>query len=416
MPDPQQPVRDAGIAVDAGVCELNVPAVGRVVEGQIFVPDLPPDTTIDWPDDFVDLGDRARVPYGRLGPVDIAVTSACGATATLRIGIAPIVHEVLPVWADGDGPDAREHPVMWIDPNDADRLLLFGGFSFVPRQFTVVSDLWAYDFEASTWTSVATVDAPELAAGRLAIDPATGIGHYDGGSDQNNASPFSLRTLDTSVSPAAWTSVAPVGAPAEGASLHGFVRAGDRYLSIGGFRGRGPSNAVFVYDQAAGTYESLTVAGDPPSARYGFFVTYDEPNDRVIVYGGAQNPAPGNSVNPASDTWALELAEDPPRWRMLIDGAEGPPGRRNGCSAHDVAHRRFFVWGGTPDARSTAPGLWVLDLDRDAEKWTQILPEMDGVVRASCSGTYDEKRNRLIFGFGNNTQGIYADLVAVNLQ
>jgi len=35
--------------------------------------------------------------------------------------------------------------------------------------------------------------------------------------------------------------------------------------------------------------------------------------------------------------------------------------------------------------------------------------------RSSCSSVYDPKRKRILFGFGNNTSGEFADLVGLNL-
>lgn len=411
-----EPDLDAGVARDAGVCRLVAPEAVSVRAGGLLTLEAQEaggaEVTIAWPEAFVVRSERqARAPY-EVDRFDVAVEAACGDARTIAVTTTAIEFEPLAAWAEGDGPDAREHPAMWIDPSNPDRLFLYGGFSFVPRQLTVVDDLWSYDLVSETWTEVDDDGAPALASGRHAVIGDTL--YYEGGRTPNETTPSALVSLDTRA--ATWSDVATRDAPAGGASLHGLVARGDQLVSFGGIRGNRLSSDVWTVDLVLGAYTSVTLEGAAPSPRYGFFVADDRANDRVVVFSGAQAGTRANPVNAADDTWVLELGE-PMRWTMLFDASASPPGRRNGCSALDEAGRRFFVWGGTSNGRTSQPGLWVLDLDRGAERWTYVETERgDGLVRSSCSAVYDPARRRILFGFGNTTSARYADLVALPLD
>jgi hypothetical protein len=151
---------------------------------------------------------------------------------------------------------------------------------------------------------------------------------------------------------------------------------------------------------------------DAPAGRNGQFFVHDVETERLIIFGGdAGGTASCECVN---DTWALELSEDPPRWvKLATEGA--PIGRRNGAYVLDPVGHRMFIWGGTPDGMNTAPGLWVLDLDRGYESWKEVPLGGSPPERTSGRAVYDAPRQRLLMGFGNGDGGIYADLRAVNL-
>ncbi len=129
----------------------------------------------------------------------------------------------------------------------------------------------------------------------------------------------------------------------------------------------------------------------------------------LIVYSGAQGTA---SVDPAHDTWALDLSVTPPAWRLLDDGSgEGsPPGRRNGCASFDPTGPRLFIFGGTPDAETSAPGFYVFDARPGHEKWTLLEREGEPTVRSSGIGFYDPIGARNFVGFGNTKFAGYNDL------
>ena len=357
---------------------------------------------------------RLEPGYSERGAFEVTATATCanGASAsdTISIEVRPLAFRSLPSWSGADGPSEREHPALMLDGDD--RVVLFGGFAFEPRQYTVVDDLWAYDLEAETWTALTSSAAPAFAAGRFAPIEGARAALYSGGSDQRNEQPFTLVRLDVEDGSATWSTVSPIDQPDGSSSLGSFVYdpPRDRYLSLCGYGWVGIHCDVEAYLVGENRWTLVSPQDGPPEARYGFFYANDLETERVILWSGGRFSFNG-SPNPAQDTWAYELAED--RWVKLLD--TGPPGRRNGCSALDPIGHRFFVWGGTPDARTTSPGLWVLDLDRGEEEWVEVVPDGDAPERSSCSAIYDPARERILFGFGNTTAAIYADWQVLEL-
>lgn len=410
------PPRDGGVERDGGVCALEVPDDLTVRAGAL-VPFAASEVggsavELSWPGSFVVLGpDEVRAPYDP-GTYAVDVRAACGDETQRTITVEALAFGAPIEWTVG--PDAREHPAMWIDPAEPDALYLFGGFSFVPRQFTVVDDLWRFDLNAESWTQLDNGGAPLLAAGRVAFVPGLGA-YYEGGSGPANELPFSLVEIDASSATTSVRQVSPSGAPNEGATLHGLVydEPRSRLLSFGGFH-PGLTNELFAFDLTTNEYGPIATSGEAPSPRYGFFLAVDEAADRLILFSGGQQAVAGDPVNAATDTWALDLSTTPPTWSQLFGSSDSASGRRNGCSAMDTKNRRFFVWGGTPDGRTTKTQLWILDLDPGQERWHQ-LPIGNDRVRSSCSAIYDPARERILFGFGNNSAGIFADLTPLAL-
>ena len=111
--------------------------------------------------------------------------------------------------------------------------------------------------------------------------------------------------------------------------------------------------------------------GDLPPGRNGHFWAYDDVEDRLIVFGGEGWPGSATCTACRHDTWALEMGRSPPEWVRLAEdgGALGDLGRRNGSFVLDPVNRRLLVWGGTPDGRTTFPGLFAFDLRRGHEGW-----------------------------------------------
>jgi hypothetical protein len=142
---------------------------------------------------------------------------------------------------------------------------------------------------------------------------------------------------------------------------------------------------------------------NPPSPRYGFFYGFDEDSGRLIVFSGAQGFA---MVDPAEDTWALDVRSEPPQWTRLTDATQSPPGRRNGCSIWDPSGPRLVVFGGTPDGMNSAPGLFVFDARPGHEAWNELSLANEPAVRSSGFGFASDER--VYLGFGNDN-GLYRD-------
>jgi hypothetical protein len=375
----------------------------------------------------VTLGANGRsasilAPYDTEGNFEIGIHQTCGnvsTDATVPIVLRRLAFSAIAAWNPGvTGPDEREHPMMFIDGANPDRLLLYGGYSFHPRQYTMVTDFWAFDLVGEVWSPITTIDSPQRAGGRLVAFPDRAEAMFAGGADANDTAQLAFDRVAITGTVANWSSVnlaiqhQSAKETQLGALIYDAPR--DRYLSVCGV------TDFEVHCQIGelasdGRYSVIDPApGEQPTPRYGFFAAHDEANQRLVIFSGAQTPIRGNPVNPAGDTWALHLDEAPPRWEKILDADPRVPGRRNGCSAFDPIGKRLFVWGGTPDARDTTPGLFALDLGSPAASIVEVQITTLRPVRSSCSATYDPSRHRILFGFGNDDD-IYADLVALDL-
>jgi hypothetical protein len=366
---------------------------------------------------------QVRLPYGVEGAHTLSVTRACaGARSTsveVVVDVRPLRFVALPAWTEAEGPSAREHPLMMIHPRQPDRLYMYGGLAFRPRQFTLVSDLWSYNLVTRAWTAHTSSAAPARASGRWVALPGEGVAALMlGGANARLQAELGADRLDVVGSTSTWTRLPltrGVGAldTQLGSLIHDAPR--DRYLSVCGVADDVHCQ-IAEYDLSHGTFEVLTpTEGPAPSGRYGFFTAHDVENHRLVVFSGAGVPTLNNPVNATGDTWALELDEEPLRWEKLVDTSTSVPGRRNGCSAYDPVGQRLFVWGGTANARTTVPGLFVLDLIAGHARMREVPIELAKPARSSCAAVYDAARQRILFGFGNTTGAVFSDLVALEL-
>lgn len=361
--------------------------------------------------------------YGEAGPFTLTLDATCGdksEPATIDVTVRAIDFAPLADWDAGDGPPGREYGAMWIDSGDPDRLLVFGGFHYEPEQFTPAADLWEWNLADGGWTELEATNAPLLPGGRMVEVPGERAALYYGGlevtEDGGSATPYSLVRFDYAPGALTFTEVETSTKPA-GDYLPAIVYDAprDRYVSACGVSDvYGYHCQIFTFDPKTGEWKGVVpAAGDRPTGRNGFFWVHDVDNERLVLFSG-DGGSGGWACDCAQDTWALELAEDPPRWVKLAGEQTPPIGRRNGAYAHDTAGHRMFVWGGTPDGMDSFPGVYVFDLDRGEEGWAKVDTAFTPPERTSAMGVFDAARNRLVLGFGNDG-AVYSDLWALNL-
>ncbi|MBW2530594.1 MAG: hypothetical protein JRI55_03895 [Deltaproteobacteria bacterium] len=372
-----------------------------------------PGLEVEWGEAEQQLALRAS--YDVIGPIAVTAELSDGAgdaaTQDLLVEVAPIRWLGTSTWAS-DGPEAREHGTMVVAP-DGGYAVLFGGSGYDPY-LTGLADAWHYDLTTGVWTAVTpTGEVPAAGGSRRAAQVAGStvaylFGGYGDGGSPNHAE---LYALDVAGGQAAFSVVAQQNPPPARA-LHAFVHdpATDRFFLFGGAAGA-PLDDTWVMTLEGGTAVWAELALEPrPTARYGFFYGFDAEAGRLMVYSGAQG---FNPLDPASDTWALDVRADPPTWQLVVDAAAGPPGRRNGCQVFDPSGPRLWVFGGTPDAATTAPGLWVLDARAGREGWRELVLDGEPPLRSSGFGFYDPAQERTLLGFGNTTTMVFRDLSAI---
>jgi hypothetical protein len=273
--------------------------------------------------------------------------------------------------------------------------------------------VWRYDLDMKTWTMVTpSGDVPPPGGSRrVASIPGTTTAYLFGGYGEGNTNFNDLYRLEHAGGEAVFTLVMQDNPPPARA-LHSFAYdpATERFYAFGGF-GQNVLDDTWSMQIVDGVahWTQLDLP-TRPSPRYGFFYGFDAENSRLIVFSGAQGLA---SVNPAHDTWALDVKSDPPAWQFLTDQAASPPGRRNGCMVFDPSGPRLWVFGGTPDAMTTAPSLWAFDARPGHEAWRELVLTGEPPLRSSGFGVYDESTEQVLLGFGNSSSGVYRDLQAL---
>jgi len=366
---------------------------------------------------------KIKPAYGVVGPQEIPLHLECAGTSAdvvLPVNIRALRWSSTPSWMPGrNGPLAREYGSIWMDSQDPNRLLVFGGFVYVPRQFTVSWDGWSLDVTTGEWTFLSmTNDPPHLAGGRMLNLPGRRTSFYYGGLTQESDTPYSLMNFDYAPDALSW---APV--PADTSNTHGDYQPAfildaprQRFLTLCGVNTtvgyHCGINAFHGSETAPGGWLSVRPADGPaPTGRNGIFYVHDEETERFIMFSGDQGGTTA-AGDMAQDLWAFELAED--RWVKLSDGDPSVIGRRNGAYMLDPVNHRMFIWGGTANGMTTTPGLFALDLDRGEEHWDRVTVDGEPPIRTSAMAVYDAARARMLVGFGNG-DAIYADLWALEL-
>jgi hypothetical protein len=353
---------------------------------------------------------RIHTDYTAVGAVtfEVSVDDGSGAIAfPVGLDVRPIRWLGEQSWTS-DGPEAREHATMIVDAAKQ-RAFMIGGSGYAP-QGTPLGDVWRHDLTNGAWTAdTATGDVlPPAGSRRAAAVPGQTVAYLFGGYGTNFASNsdvyrvrFDGDTLDFKLLQA--TNPPPARA------LHMFVHDAlhDRFIAFGGVSNKVHGDTwVMKVEGDTAVWEQL-MASPAPTPRYGFFYGVDETNGRVVLFSGAQGTA---SLNPAQDTWVLDMRGDVPVWQLALDGADGqsPPGRRNGCAVFDPSGPRLVVFGGTANAMTTEPGLFVFDAREGKPRWAQLDLEGGPPLRSSGFGFRDEAADRTVLGFGNDSS-IYRD-------
>ena len=222
----------------------------------------------------------------------------------------------------------------------------------------------------------------------------------------------------------------------------------------------GSSQASAIATTPTGLKASLAFCPDPwslvstsvtkPAARNGHSAIYDAPNNRMVIFGGADV-----SNYPLNDAWALAL--DTWTWSNLSPSGTLPPIVVQHMAIYDPVGQRMIQWGGgtvwhtlyddtwelslngngTPTWRMLTaavvydpvryrmvifggadgwdvPGscfndVWALDLATLA--WTQLTPSgTPPAPRGGVSGIYDPLRDRLVIHGGSDYPAVlYGD-------
>ena len=353
-------------------------------------------------------------PYGATGgTVMISLSNAVGSIdVDIAVSVTPIGWAA-PLEEAEVGPEAREHPALILD-EARNRLIVIAGTGYRPYG-TPLGDAWAIDLDSGAWTELSvTGDLPALGSMRVARDRESsallfgGYGEAGATSDDLVRVDFSGTGLSvTEVPQAGYLSSAP-------RALHAFFYdpMTETYWTFGGLVGSAPRGDVRRMRMVDGTAEWMfEETNEGPSRRYGFFWGFDEERGVLWVFSGAQGTA---MVDPAHDLWMLDVRTTPAMWTPVLEGGDLPPGRRNGAFAFDPRGPRLWVFGGTPDAMSSTPGLFAIDVGPIASgrmpTTTRLELAGEPPLRSSGAAIFDPTSARILLGFGNSESAVYADV------
>jgi hypothetical protein len=265
-----------------------------------------------------------------------------------------------------------------------DAMIVFGSTSSIGLLSLSGQGQWSSAVQASTAPTART------GAAVVVLDP---VRHHlvlaGGAPDGGNAWTFDLN------GPHVWNPL--VQTP----PAHVFPTAirdvpGDRLVMFGGLIGNPllPStNDTWVKGLGDdGTWQQLAPGGALPAPRNGHTAVYDPQNQRMVVFGGADQGY-------FNDTWSLSLAGFP-TWTQLHPAGSLPAPRWGHSAIYDPIGKRMLVFGGgstgTGNGVVVLNDVWSLSLNGPLA-WTPVYPAgLAPTPRGFVSLLFDSRRNRAI--------------------
>jgi hypothetical protein len=188
----------------------------------------------------------------------------------------------------------------------------------------------------------------------------------------------------------------PTEIPALNPSARGYVSMtydseSDKIILFGGYDepiGGGEPIAngeTWAYDVASNTWTNMKPTSGPPE-NGGTYLVYDIESDRVILFNGGW-------FN--NDTWAYDYNTN--TWTEM---ANGPKSRMGYRMAYDAESDRCILFGGLPQPPGVFNETYAYDFNSDT--WTKMEPSISPQGRNFHTMAYDPQADRVIlFGGGD---------------
>ena len=175
-----------------------------------------------------------------------------------------------------------------------------------------------------------------------------------------------------------------------------------------GFTGSGATAELHKFDLVTKSWVAINataIAGSPP-ARGRHVAFWDQPRNRMVVWGGVD----GAGTPVPTDLWALDFATEPPAWKQVTVTGTPPSPRFNPVAALDPTTSKVWLFGGTTELGGGLSDLWTLDLATNT--WTMVhdhaAPNAPG-NRLNAMGAFDPVA-KVFLVFGGNDAVIHSDL------
>ena len=256
------------------------------------------------------------------------------------------------------------------------RLVMFGGSFAVPANCSFVAatsedETWIYDAVCDSWVlSKSAAPAGRGRAGGVWKD-GLGLVVFGGRSRVGTSGPYTLYNDTWAFDPDSdkWSKLAGDGAISKRFNASMVLRddTGDLLVFGGNTSGSAlqyvPNNDVWRFDFKTSAWSMITTAGSVPAKRFFTGGLWDSKRKRLVVYGGADESLFANTAKFKDDIWALDFAQDPPRWaRLDINATEKPDGRYWSSLVYDAVADRYVMFGGHDDkSQGNRNDLWAFD-------------------------------------------------------
>lgn len=256
----------------------------------------------------------------------------------------------------------------------------------------VALDAWSAEIERSTngvtFAPIATVPAAQTTYSDTGLTSSTRYWYrvrYAQGGNKGAYSPVaSAVTIVVS-------GLTTTGGPTAGLMGHTAVydSSGNRMIVFGGLKGTGVTDELWILNLTTNSWSQVPKGVLWPSARMGHSAILDTTYNRIILFGGYDG-TPGDEND---EVWFLDLSGL--SWDVLTTAGPSSPLARQGHAAiFDAPNQRMIVFGGA-DVAISYNDVWALGLPAppstlNPSAWTELTPAVSGPApRSDLSAVYD---------------------------
>jgi hypothetical protein len=168
-------------------------------------------------------------------------------------------------------------------------------------------------------------------------------------------------------------------------------------------------NDVWILSNADGTtgtpsWAPVTPAGTPPVARTQATAIYDTVNNVMTIYGGGEA-----STTVYGDVWTLTNADGTtgtPTWTELSPKGTAPAARVGQMAIYDSVNNRMTMYGGANNHNKSLNDGWILTYPNNiggTPTWSEMTFTAPGPYRKSSTVIYSSSADEMVI-FGGDSQ------------
>jgi N-acetylneuraminic acid mutarotase len=305
------------------------------------------------------------------------------------------------ILAQSNIPTGRCLPAFTYDPVN-ERIMMFGG----GIDNKEINDTWVLDYQTKTWSELnLEISPPARHSAVMVYDSADEViilfGGYNGIAVANDLWIFDCKTE-------MWSECTQEISP-PGRMSHAMVydNKNDKVIVFSGYGSSGPNECdIWTYDYPTNTWQEMSPI-ESPQARYGAGFVYDEADERMLLFGGNDNPSGSTYL---SDTWRYDYATD--TWNEL-ESTSHPQALKWSCMTYDSINQKAILFGGGSAAFQTTNETWIYD--SITNEWVNRNPDDVPPSREAFGFAYDSTNEKgILFGGINGNREFLNDTWAYN--